>query len=796
MRIKENINHAKHQPSHLAINMAHSGDLSSTTFLSSSGSKRSAETMEAGKTTVTCMQQEDERMVREIFDGSGYESAELNASMEAERDLLGLPTDQELPILHAAVADTSSDATTSSSTNSGSEYPLLHQGEVDPIIMRRATRSMQEAIRNLPQTKTFAYDLAMERDPQLVAIESPLERYLRANHLDHWAAANQLVEYYEKRYKVFGRERFARPLRLDGGSNLEHSALSPTTQKLAQAACFVFPPLDDFGRSIVVFERENLQDDHSNNEYRAQSTFHNLQVLSERTSAQLNGHVSLIAMEKSKKKSTTDMMQQPPWQTLRLMTSGVTPTSLKGFHMIVQKQATFLNAFIAFWMSFLENFTALHMRSRVHYFPAEDPKVCLDHMKQYGFRKHHLPKRLGGTMDPQALYKERIYYEKQLYAPLEQRDLDENGKAVSAVKGDAKPPGDWKEKLRPSAGDRLRKLKRKVNELYDDNQLRMQQRKVARLRKDHDALESCHTVLHACLVYAQYLEKQHVQDGQVIRRFVADIVVQRSQESQLQLCPDMLADGLVQAAFAFYGRHPLTGRWNISIKNLEKWPIPLQPFLVDVKNLLTGINPPQLTANVLPDLTLDLDSDSKDCDEDDDGKLSLLERALHDLNAQQEALLETRRFLESAVVLSQHHATSFEGFKRRNESLMVCSIVSLVDRNQYPVDSERLETLAHQIMDSVYFIGQKSVFFSNQELIAALLQSSAGPSATQEQQRTCDFEENTTAKKPPPPEPMTLVAPGNQSAVIVSSVPVDYETVEDRKKRVQQRRKKKSLQRL
>lgn len=112
-----------------------------------------ASTASVGKTTVPLMQQEDERMVREIFNGSGYESAELNASMEAERDLLGLPSDQELPI-QSAVTDTL-DATTSSSTSSGAEYPLLHQGEVDPIIMRRATRSMQEAIQNLLQTKTF-----------------------------------------------------------------------------------------------------------------------------------------------------------------------------------------------------------------------------------------------------------------------------------------------------------------------------------------------------------------------------------------------------------------------------------------------------------------------------------------------------------------------------------------------------------------------------------------------------------------------------------------------------------------
>eukprot|EP00977_Amphora_coffeiformis_P002107 scaffold407_cov168-Amphora_coffeaeformis.AAC.3 len=106
---------------------------------------------------------------------------------------------------------------------------------------------LQEAVESLPVHEKAAYLEALERAPQLVAIESPGKSFLRVARFDPWAAASRLVGYWKFRKELFGLDRAFLPMTLEG-------AMREDRHIFVLGGCALLP-CDTAGRSVIFFNR-------------------------------------------------------------------------------------------------------------------------------------------------------------------------------------------------------------------------------------------------------------------------------------------------------------------------------------------------------------------------------------------------------------------------------------------------------------------------------------------------------------------------------------------------------------
>jgi hypothetical protein len=127
---------------------------------------------------------------------------------------------------------------------------------------------MQEAIEVIPVEEKRAYLRAIETVPDLVRIESPPDKFLSFHSLDPWAAAKNLVVYWEARLEVFGEDRAYYPLRLLPSNNNKSSsddsadappvafpsALDEKDTEIINSGYFMILPRDSFSRPVLLYE--------------------------------------------------------------------------------------------------------------------------------------------------------------------------------------------------------------------------------------------------------------------------------------------------------------------------------------------------------------------------------------------------------------------------------------------------------------------------------------------------------------------------------------------------------------
>ena len=251
----------------------------------------------------------DQEMIRAMF--AGYDSSELNATMEAERDVLGSK---------AAAFVVPKDKST----------------------IDLAVKGMKEALASIPEDQKSAYLDASERAPLIVETESPMSRFLLACDFNYWAAADRLVQYWNERKSIF-QDRYLLPITIAEGVE---SALCEDAKDVIRSGSYAIARPDKYGRPVVFTDFETLPNSwFRSGAVRIQTEYYFLQTISESELGIVNGAIHVACMARTER----EVKFKPDGAGFRFCLSTSIPTKPCAGHMLAFRKRSFLEGNFLFF---------------------------------------------------------------------------------------------------------------------------------------------------------------------------------------------------------------------------------------------------------------------------------------------------------------------------------------------------------------------------------------------------------------------------------------------------------------
>ena len=605
----------------------------------------------------------DEEMISDMF--SGYDSEELNAAMEAEQDVLGTRT-------------------------------TTFVEQKDASVVAKALEGMQEAIDAISQKD--AYEEALDRAPRVVDIETPMERFLLGCGYNFWAAAERLVNYWKERKEIYGPDRFCFPLTISS----QESALTADVVEMIHSGSVALPPLDRYGRGVILTDFQHVTDAYrmNTNNLRVKLYFYMTHILSESDLAIVNGSVKLVIVGTEQGKHVVQ-----DGKVARFAQSTSLLAKNKASHIVTCRKTSFAEKNLSSFQTFLERHANLSIRARFHFLDTNDR--VLETLEQYGLSKHHLPSRLGGSLDYHGLWQQRLKVEACRYL---RPSVTENTAAMGAQsektdtavekqKSDDQHRKEEKkmENFKVWAKDHLQKCK--VSQLQSE---------VKKIKSDQTLLHHRHKFLNAQLAYAEYIVQRYEQQIQVVYRCLSSVLASVPGVSFKirDAAPDQLlalSKGYFDGRLLFLGRAPILGEWLFEAKpGLSQ---DEQHFAFELKRILQE------------QLQKLKDEDTKTSHEDTtpdgsfiDDDLQQVQAQVEKLRAQKEAIQHEQVFLSSALTIAQQVSVSYSELRNQNLGLLAEYYTLLLESHisQLQMDMHQFADLVVKLAD--YVLSQYTAF--------------------------------------------------------------------------------------
>lgn len=262
--------------------------------------------------------------------------------------------------------------------------------EENEVLLTSSRQQLDEALQALSNEDGLrdAYDEAMEKAPNLVDMESNPNRFLRLHGYDSLAAACSIALYWKIRKEIFGDRAFL-PMVINGEGAMPKE-ISEAIQ--CGGACILSP--DRSNRPILYVDRGKSCGRCCDADARCMIVFYHLQLLLDMDSALANGYVIVMVIDTDLRQSISK--NAPSSKVYKLFASNAIPIRVRALHIIVFRKPSFLESAVPIWLKISQRLN-FGLRTLVHY--AESSEAVYGDLKQYGFVKEHLPKKLGGTLD-------------------------------------------------------------------------------------------------------------------------------------------------------------------------------------------------------------------------------------------------------------------------------------------------------------------------------------------------------------------------------------------------------------
>ena len=467
----------------------------------------------------------DEDMIQAMF--SGYESEELDDSMEAEKDVLGTKA-------------------------------VSYLVQKDDAVIEMAIQGMKEALDSTPSSQKEAYTEALREAPKLVELETPMRRFLLACDFNYWAAAKQLIQNWQERKQIFG-DRFCLPMKIPQSN--EQTALTPDVADNLQRGAVFLAPLDSYRRAVIVTDMDKVTENYrlSLNKIRQKLYFYMLQIASEQDLVIVNGAIHLIAYNSPSTETLVAKCKQDGSICEFFLNTNCAAKTC-AHHFYATKKASFITKNLLSLKDFIASFRNLQFRIRVH---MEDTnEAILYSISQYGFSKKHILRRSGGTADGIEWFKKRLQKEGIMY----------NSEAENI---------DIKKKLPKSqrVAEHKEKQKRKMAKFQAWAEDHLAKHKLLRLESEVEELERDNTTLHqeqafleSQIACAEYFASKFENDLVLIVAHLAQCLAKipaidpqllsSSKEKQ-----QVLARSLFKKYLLFLGKSPMTGLFLLEVRS-------------------------------------------------------------------------------------------------------------------------------------------------------------------------------------------------------------------------------------
>uniref|UniRef100_A0A7S2YEW3 CRAL-TRIO domain-containing protein n=1 Tax=Entomoneis paludosa TaxID=265537 RepID=A0A7S2YEW3_9STRA len=291
------------------------------------------------------------------------------------------------------------------------------QEPVDSAAMFNSLCSLEAALEDLPQGTRAAYDEAMKRDPHLVELETPKERFLRILNFNHWAAAEAIASYWTKRVELF-EDRAFRPLTIDG-----YGALSRSTAHSAQCGGFRFMGSDKSGRPVLFVDRSKFccGCNHPGERVKVMFYFQHLMLLESQVTNE-HGYVMMMVMDSPENSEFKDF--PPPKKSFlqHIRHDRPFPFEAKAMHLIFLKKGRFFEESIPMWFRLIDRSKICQARTIAHV--PDTPQDLLLGVESYGLGLENIIPDLNQEPDRHSLfqwYADRLVREADRYKDCESR---------------------------------------------------------------------------------------------------------------------------------------------------------------------------------------------------------------------------------------------------------------------------------------------------------------------------------------------------------------------------------------
>lgn len=371
----------------------------------------------------------------------------------------------------------------------------------DPIVIDRAKAQLRESIEMIPLNEKSAYLKALRRAPQLIGIESPMERFLLFDNYNPWSAARRIVNYWEKRVEIFGERAFL-PLLLSGEGALDKDDL-----ECMNTGFLMLLPEDKHGRTVMFHDRARLTSPAVLDETkRLRCLFYILNAASESERCQRNGIVALTAYGEKTRASTFD--RRSVSTGIALVQCEAIPVSIKGVHLVMLSRRPILDIVIPATVQILERWNFLKQQIVVH--TRKEKEDILQSLCTYGFDPEGIPKvPLGGYWTLGCFKRwmdDRLILERQTYSR-------------------AHPQGPGVASMWPQDGDEAAhqedeaRMKREIDAAYARRkrarkkiEIEVTQEEVERLKRQKQRLENTGVALERQLNDARRIVELYAED--------------------------------------------------------------------------------------------------------------------------------------------------------------------------------------------------------------------------------------------------------------------------------------------
>jgi hypothetical protein len=133
---------------------------------------------------------------------------------------------------------------------------MLCEHELTHVERERTIGLLHEAIDSFDKSRKTAYLEARSRG--IIDSESDPILFLRRTNFDPWQAAARLLEYWEQRVQIFGRNRaFRRLFDLSGDGCLNDEDI-----EVLQSGFHCELPLDEYGHSVIMYDRRRIPEEY------------------------------------------------------------------------------------------------------------------------------------------------------------------------------------------------------------------------------------------------------------------------------------------------------------------------------------------------------------------------------------------------------------------------------------------------------------------------------------------------------------------------------------------------------
>lgn len=567
---------------------------------------------------------------------AGYDSEELDETLEAERDVLGTRTVSEIT-------------------------------PVSEEFLSKAFEGMREALAELPVADKEAYDEAVLRSRRVVELETPFQRFLLACNYDYWAAAQRLSTYWTRRREIFGAERYYLPLTLS-----REGAVRWEVAEIIKSGWIIAMNPDKYNRPVILYDVEKeIRTEFLNDlNVRMQLLFFGLHVQSENNLAVVNGIVVVVA---GKMAGCSDWTPFPA--AARFAVSETVPVKICGVHFVMLRKPTLLSRAIDMWLSNANQYKILRFRVRLHYW--EEEKKIIRDLVEYGISVDHLPQRFGGKASFTSWYEQRCEDELKRYA-----FLDNHIQKVAC----AIPPSDVTTSGNAQGEEQGGNLKRKMMDDFRDwaddhlasKKLAQLQTDVNPLWREKFVLQRRNVFLQKQIACAEFIANACVQDLRKIHACLTSYG--RSFPGILRDlggdCSLPFADAMLSQFLFFLGRAPYSGEWMFAA---TPWLAPFQ------QQLLNGVKlhlwreqhnmvcfQKRLDDDILAD-PVELQGSLQSNPHDDQQEDNIYELQINELTAkkerferQHEDMKTKQNYLESSLYCASYLAERYDDFRQKH----------------------------------------------------------------------------------------------------------------------------------